>query len=222
MQVNRMEIEFWKQRWIDDQTGFHLDEVNPYLTDYWSALNLSPNSTVLVPMCGKSLDMRWLVAQKFKVLGVECSEKAVDEFFAEQNINQKVDSYNGYSRHSTDSYNLLLGDFFKLDKEMLSEVKAVYDRASLVALPEQMRQKYAELLVNELPDKVTMFLVTVDYNQSLMTGPPFSITDEEVQSLYSDHFEIKILHQKDVIEEQQRFKEKGLDYMIERVYKISR
>lgn len=217
-----MEIEFWQQRWLDDQTGFHLDQVNPYLADYWSALNLSSNSTVLVPMCGKSLDMRWLVAQKYKILGVECSEKAVEEFFAEQNIKQQVDSYKNYSRHRSDNYKLLLGDFFKLDKEMLSEVSAVYDRASLVALPEQMRKQYVELLVNELPDTVTMLLVTVDYKQSLMTGPPFSITDEEVQSLYSDHFKIEILHQKDVIEEQQRFKDRGLDYMIERVYKIGR
>ena len=217
-----MEIDFWKKRWLDNQTGFHLDQANPYLTDYWSALNLSPNSTVLVPMCGKSLDMRWLAEQKLKVLGVECSEKAVEEFFSEQNIKQKIDTHNNYARHSTDDYSLLLGDFFKLDKKILSEVNAVYDRASLVALPEQMREQYAKLLVNELPDTVTMLLVTVDFNQSLMSGPPFSITDEEVQALYSDHFDIKILHQKDVIEEQQRFKEKGLDYMIERVYKISR
>lgn len=217
-----MEIEFWKKRWLDNQTGFHLDQVNPYLADYWSALNLSPNSTVLVPMCGKSLDMRWLAAQNHKVLGVECSEKAVEEFFTEHNIKQQVDSYKHYSRHRKNNYNLLLGDFFKLDKEMLSDVAAVYDRASLVALPEQMRQQYAELLVNELPDTVTMLLVTVEYKQSLMTGPPFSITDEEVQSLYSHHFELEVLHQKDVIEEQQRFKEKGLDYMIERVYKITR
>lgn len=217
-----MEIEFWQQRWQDDQTGFHLDQVNPYLTQFWEKLNLEVGSTVLVPMCGKSLDMAWLVSKKHNILGIECSEKAIQEFFSEQNIQQEVASYGDYYQHSDDSYNLLHGDFFKLNNEILANVEAVYDRASLVALPDGMRKDYVDLLVNSLPDNVSILLVTIEYNQDLMSGPPFSVTDEEVQALYNPFFKVEILHQCDVINEQPRFKERGLDYMIERVYKISR
>lgn len=217
-----MELDFWQQRWKENQIGFHLDQINPYLTEYWPSLNLQSGTVVLVPMCGKSLDMTWLNHQEHSVLGVECSEKAVLAFFSEQNIQQNVQSVKSFSLHSKENYNLLLGDFFKLDKTLLSEVTAVYDRASLVAMPEKMRQDYVNLLVNMLPEKISILLVTLEYEQSKMSGPPFSVTDKETHDLYSKHFSIETLHQLDIIEDQPRFKQRGLDSMIERVYKITR
>lgn len=217
-----MEIEFWQQRWLDNQTGFHLDQINPYLKEYWSVLNLHKGTEVLVPMCGKSLDMTWLSHQGHNILGVECSEKAVKEFFNEQNLQHNIDSSEGFESFRNNNYRLLLGDFFKLDKSMLADVSAVYDRASLVALPEEMRRNYVHLLSQELPQTVSILLVTLEYDQEKMSGPPFSVSNAEVQSLYSNNFNIEILNEVDVITEQPRFKDRGLDYMIERVYKITR
>ena len=217
-----MEIEFWEQRWDEGSIGFHLSEVNPYLVEYWSRLKTAKDATVLVPMCGKSLDMMWFVSKGLNVLGVECSHKAIKAFSDEQKIDMEPKQHKTFVAHISPQLNMLEGDFFHLDRDDLGTVSAVYDRASLVALPEDMRKQYVELLADKLPDHVSILLVTIEYNQTLMSGPPFSVSNDEVERLYKPHFLVEKLHQQDVINEQPRFKQKGLDMMIERIFKISR
>ena len=72
-----MEEAFWQARWAQGQIGFHLQEVNPYLQQHWPSLSIAPGSQVLVPLCGKSLDMAWLAGQGLRVLGVELADRAV-------------------------------------------------------------------------------------------------------------------------------------------------
>ena len=218
----RMKIEFWEQRWDEGSIGFHLSEVNPYLTKYWSCLGIDNEAVVLVPMCGKSLDMIWLISQGYSVLGVECSEKAIKAFSNEQKLDLQANSYKNFTAHKGSQVSILEGDFFKLDKDSLSKLSAVYDRASLVALPELMRKQYVKLLAENLPLHVNMLLVTIEYNQALMSGPPFSVSNDEVERLYKPHFLVEKLYQEDIVNKQPRFKQKGLDMMIERVYRISR
>jgi thiopurine S-methyltransferase len=218
----RMKIEFWEQRWDEGSIGFHLLEVNPYLVKYWSQLNLAKGVTVLVPMCGKSLDMMWFVSQGLNVLGVECSQKAIKAFSNEQKLDLQPVQHKRFMAHNSPRLSMLEGDFFYLDKDDLCNVSAVYDRASLVALPEDMRRQYVELLAENLPEHVNILLVTIEYKQSLTSGPPFSVSKDEVERLYKPHFLVENLYQQDVINEQPRFKQKGLDFMIERVFKISR
>ena len=217
-----MKIKFWEQRWDEGSIGFHLAEVNPYLVKYWSQMNALKGATVLVPMCGKSLDLMWFVSQDFNVLGVECSKKAINEFSTEQNLNLQTKQGKHFVEHSNLSLTMLEGNFFHLDREDLSNVSLVYDRASLVALPEDMRRQYVELLAKNLPENVSILLVTIEYKQSLMSGPPFSVSSNEIEQLYKPHFLVEIIYEQDVINNQPRFKQRGLDSMIERVYKISR
>jgi len=217
-----MQIEFWEQRWDEGSIGFHLSEVNPYLLKFWPQLNTADDATVLVPMCGKSLDMMWFVSEGLNVLGVECSQKAIKAFSEEQKLDLEPAQHKSFVAHSSPQLSMLEGDFFHLDSDDLNNISAVYDRASLVALPEDMRKKYVSLLAENLPDHVSLLLVTIEYDQSLMSGPPFSVSSDEVERLYKPHFLVEKLHQKNVINEQPRFKQKGLDTMIERVYKISR
>ena len=217
-----MKIEFWEQRWDEGSIGFHLSEVNPYLVKYWPQVNAAKDATVLVPMCGKSLDMMWFVSQGLNVLGVECSEKAIRAFSDEQKLDLKSNKHKRFVAHISPGLSMLEGDFFHLDREDLSNVSVVYDRASLVALPAAMRKQYVDLLAKNLPDRVSILLVTIEYDQVLMSGPPFSLSSDEVERLYKPHFLVEKLHQQDVLNEQPRFKQKGLDMMIERVYKISR
>lgn len=217
-----MELDFWQQRWSDNQIGFHMPVVNPYLNEFWAALNVLPGSSVFVPLCGKSLDLVWFVSQHYSVLGIECSERAIWDFFAEQSIDVVREPYKSFTAFRGENLNLLHGDFFKLDKQALSSVAAVYDRASLVALPESMRSDYVHIMSSCLPEAVSILLVTLEYDQSRMAGPPFSVPDNEIHELYQPHFNIELLKQFDVLESQPRFRERGLDYMFERVYKISR
>ena len=217
-----MNIEFWEKRWNEGNIGFHLAEVNPYLSEYWSQLGIDDEAMVLVPMCGKSMDMIWLMSQGYSVLGVECSEKAIKAFSDEQNLNLQAELHKSFKSYKGSQINILEGDFFNLDSDTLSKLSAVYDRASLVALPKVMRKQYVQLLADNLPAHISILLVTVEYNQLLMSGPPFSLSNDEVERLYKPHFLIEKLYQHDVVNEQPRFKQRGLDVMIERVYRISR
>ncbi len=217
-----MQLGFWQQRWQENQIGFHLPEVNEYLIRHWKSLNIQPSASVLVPLCGKSVDMAWLASEKYHVLGVECSHKAIQAFFTEQGLQASSLAVENFIRHSGNNIDILEGDFFKLDQKILSTVSAVYDRASLVALPEEMRSAYVKLLTQYLPAHVSILLVTIEYQQSDMNGPPFSVSEEEVDELFSDSFTIDILQQRDMLDDQPRFRERGLSYMHEKVYKITR
>lgn len=76
-----MHEDFWRARWSRNEIGFHLPEVNPWLLRHWPRAS---RGRVLVPLCGKSLDMTWLAGQGLQILGVELMETAVQAFFAEQ------------------------------------------------------------------------------------------------------------------------------------------
>ena len=86
-----MDTDFWLERWQNNQTGFHQDEINSYLTRYWSGLGLTQGSRVLVPLCGKSLDMLWLAEQGHSVVGIELSRLAIEAFFHEMLRYGKID-----------------------------------------------------------------------------------------------------------------------------------
>jgi len=216
-----MEIEFWQQRWHLDQTGFHLPTVNPYLVSLFKKFNIVLPSQIFIPLCGKSLDISWLASHDYSVLGVECSEKAIREFFQEQNIEPEIKNISNFQSYHTKNIQLLQGDFFDLDQKILKDVSLVYDRASLIALPSDKRKKYVKLLNNILPDTAAILLITLDYDQNVMAGPPFSVNGAEVNQLYQDNYTIELLHEEDVIEGHQNFKQRGLEYLYERVYKIS-
>jgi len=217
-----MHIDFWKQRWENQQIGFHLDEVNPSLAQYWSEIADSEGQQVLVPLCGKSLDMIWLAAQGCQVMGVECSQQALQQFIDEQQLTVTLSQQDAFSVYQAGNIQLLQGDFFKLNKALLKSVSAVYDRASLIALPADMRKQYVELLQRTLPQAVSILLVTMDYDQALMQGPPFAVSHSEVQRLYQPSFDISLLDERNVIDESPRFRERGLHHLFERVYKITR
>lgn len=217
-----MHIDFWKQRWENQQIGFHLDQVNPNLAQYWNEIPVSQGQQVLVPLCGKSLDMVWLAAQGCHVMGVECSEQALQQFIDEQQLAVTTTQQDEFTLYHAGEIQLLQGDFFKLSDSLLQSVSAVYDRASLIALPAEMRTQYVELLQRNLPQSVSILLVTLDYDQALMQGPPFAVSHNEVEHLYQPSFDVCLLDERDVIDDSPRFRQSGLSHMFERVYKITR
>lgn len=217
-----MNIDFWQQRWQANQIGFHQTVESPYLDQYLSQFQLQSPANVFIPLCGKSLDINWFASHNFSVLGIECSEKAIKDFFKEQNIDADIKHSEAFSHYTSNNITLLQGDFFKLSKNDLKDINLVYDRASLVALPQEKRQQYVDLLINTLPNSAVIFLITLDYEQKIMSGPPFSVEPGEVEQLFSSSFKIEPLHKSDVLDTQLKFKERGLTYLTERVYKLTR
>lgn len=214
-----MEPNFWHQRWENNKIGFHLGQVNPYLVQYWPDLGLHAGSRIFVPLCGKSLDMLWLAEQGHDVIGVEISPIAVRAFFEDNQLNPEVTQQGAFEIWSVDQITILLGDYFELSPAQLGEVEAVYDRASLVALPQEMRPDYVDHL-NALCPSVPRLLITLDYDQACMGGPPFAVSNEEVQELYQDRSSLILLEDCDVLAANERFRQQGLDRLVEAVWRI--
>ncbi|WP_201573419.1 thiopurine S-methyltransferase [Psychrobacter sp. H8-1] len=191
-----MNPEFWQSRWGEGRIGFHKSEVNPLLLKYFTALQLKKGSRVLVPLSGKSIDMAWLAQQGYEVVGIELVESAVQAFFAEQNIsptihqhadNPAVKYYQGQLAEQT--ITLWVSDIFALTAEDIGNVDAVYDRAALIALLEDMRLRYSEQ-IRKMSGHAPQLLITLNYDQSKKDGPPFSVNSDQVQQYYGNHYQI--------------------------------
>ena len=193
-----MHPEFWHQRWADNQIGFHQETPTPLLLKHWPSLNVAPGAQVFVPLAGKSLDMAWFASQGYGVLGVELSRLAVEQFFAEHGLHPDIRETR-YGRHyAAGGIELIHGDAFALDAEALRDCAAVFDRAALIALPPQLRQRYATELYARLPSGCRGLLVTLEYPQGERAGPPFSVPQDEVISLYSRDWQVHLLERRPI------------------------
>lgn len=215
-----MQHEFWHQRWQQNQIGFHKQETNPFLQEYWPRLSVSPKSRVFVPLCGKSNDMLWLLAMGYQVIGVELSPLAVESFFSDNGLKPRERRQGDLLISEIDGLQIFCGDFFALQAADIGEIDAIYDRASLVALPPDMRIDYASKLATLLPSGVEILLIAFDYPQDEMQGPPFSVQSEEVNMLFSRWCKVELLASENVLEQELHFKERGLTRMAEHIYRL--
>jgi thiopurine S-methyltransferase len=217
----KMKKEFWLERWERAEIGFHQNEINPFLLRFWQALPNPAGGEVFVPLCGKSLDMVWLRQQGCSVLGVELSAIAVQDFFKENGLSPTHTAIGKFESYEAGGIRILCGDIFDLGPEDLTKVSAVYDRASLVALPPDMRERYARHLVDVLPPATQILLVTFDYPQAEMQGPPFAVSVKEVEVLYSKYAEIRLLAQEDALAKNPRFQQRGVSRMQESTFLLT-
>ncbi|MCS3808980.1 thiopurine S-methyltransferase [Xanthomonas sp. 4461] len=217
-----MDTDFWLQRWQDGQTGFHQDEVMPLLQKHWPALQLPHAARVLVPLCGKTLDMHWLAAQGHRVLGVEVSPLAVTQFFDDANLQPQRHSSGAGEHFVAGPIEIICGDAFALDAHVLADCMAVYDRAALVALPADLRQRYLQTTYARLPAMCRGLLITLDYPQTEKAGPPFAVDAAEVQSLFQAPWQVQQLERRDILDQEPRFRADGVTALSTAVYRLQR
>lgn len=215
-----MQTHFWKTRWHSGQIGFHQAQVHTELDENFDRFvkEIPHNATVLVPLCGKSLDLLYLKEQGLHVIGVELVEQAAIDFFTENKIAFEMQEKGPFQAYVSSDLEIWQGDFFALSKELLPGIDLIYDRAALIALPDAMRQNYVKKL-NELSRPgVRQLLITFDYDQSLREGPPFAISASYIEQAYSTDWIIEAISNQDVLPAQQRFARQGLTYLNEAVY----
>jgi thiopurine S-methyltransferase len=188
-----MEADFWLDHWRRNQIGFHQNTFNRHLVKHWRALGVRPGARIFVPLCGKSRDLIWLSEQGYSVVGCEISGIAVESFFSEAGLEPQQTTDGPFQRWSANSVEILLGDFFSLSRNCVGWFDAVYDRASLVALPQTMRPKYARTMTGLAPPDTPMLLITVEYPQHERHGPPFSVPESEVRDLFGGMADIELL-----------------------------
>lgn len=216
-----MDTQYWQERWEQNRIEFHQDVVSPHLQRFLPELKLAPDACVFLPLCGKSKDLAWLSAQGYRALGVEVSRLAVTAFFSEQGLPAQHESRGAFESWRSSAIEILCGDYFALTAQDLSEVATVYDRAALIALPAEQRRRYASHMQAALPAAARILLVTLDYPQAEMPGPPFSVASSEVEALYGERYTIRELYSEDALARKPSFKEKGLTSLIERVQLLS-
>jgi thiopurine S-methyltransferase len=221
-----MNPEFWLEKWDKNEIGFHLDAPHPWLLQIFSEVAISPNQTIFVPLCGKTHDIDFLLSQGLNVIGNELSELAVEQLFSRLGIQPiRQDWVNVGQVYRSDQLTVYVGDFFQLTAGVLlehnePEINWVYDRAALVALPTAMRPQYSQN-IQQLCGFAQMLLMTLDYPQEQMSGPPFSVSPEEVAAHYGSFYEINPLKQQDILDKEPRFKQRGLTEFNQRLFQLN-
>lgn len=216
-----MEHQFWHERWAKKEIGFHEGTVNQYLHDHWPELAGKGTDAVFVPLCGKAHDMWWLHDRGHPVIGVELSKIACKDFFEEAGEKARVHPGEPFTTFRHDGLQLWCGDFFQLAPHDLRHVRLVYDRAALIALPPNMRKRYVEHLTAIIPDGTRVLLITLDYATEIK-GPPFNVSNEEVQELYQDDYKIEHILTNTLAKDHPFTKRKGLEGATESVFRLTK
>jgi len=218
-----MEHTFWHNKWEINQVGFHLDYVHPLLKRNLELFQvngvLKNPGKIFIPLCGKTLDIEFLLSQGCEVTAVELSEIAVKEVFNQLKIVPVISSWLGGEVYQYENLTIFVGDYFSLTQKEIGSISFVYDRAALIALPEKMRLEYAQHMA-KITQYAPQLLITLDYDQNIAGGPPFAVSSQEVEALYGGIYPIQLLEEADIIEEEPRFKAKGLTSFFQRAYKL--
>ncbi|CAA6819346.1 MAG: Thiopurine S-methyltransferase (EC [uncultured Sulfurovum sp.] len=191
------ENNLWLERWENREIGFNQVTENAFMVKYFNHLNLRNENRVLVPLCGKTIDVSWLLAEGYGVTGIELSETAVIELFDDLGVVPNVSEVGELTLYRADKLHVFVGDIFKVSSEMLGSIDAIYDRAALVALTIGVRVEYTAHL-RELTNNAPQLLLCFEYDQSLMNRTPYSVEESEVKKHYEEHYELELLTREEI------------------------
>lgn len=207
-----MEQQFWHNAWAkSEKPGWQQDAANWALQQHWVA----DSASVFVPLCGRSPDLEWLHQQGHTVIGVELSESAVIRFFEERQLVFEKTMDNALSVYTAERYRLYVGDYFAVEPRHLENVTQVYDRAALIAMPPQMRPSYAGHLRKIMPAHAQLMVVLLEYDQQLMNGPPFSVSEAELQGYFAPDYDLHLLSRTPA-----DFARRGVDEATESAFRV--
>lgn len=216
-----MQPEFWHGRWRSGQIGFHQAAVDPHLQKHWPDLGPG-HRRVFVPLCGKSLDLLWLLERGHRVAGVELSALALESLCMEHGIPAKRRPLANFDVYEAPGLELYRGDFFKLGRDLLGPFSAAYDRAALTSWMPEMRARYVAGMSALTGPGTPTLLITLEYPQAQMAGPPFAVDCGEVERLYARDHAIEVLSRDDVLANEPRLRARGLTELKEVCYRLTR
>ncbi|XP_074468636.1 putative thiopurine S-methyltransferase isoform X2 [Sebastes fasciatus] len=220
-----MALGEWEERWQEDRTGFHQPDVHKMLeSNIDKVLSGRTGVRFFFPLCGKAVDMKWLADMGHSVVGVEISEKAIKQFFAENNMTyseEPVAAIPGAKVYKSSEGNISLYqcDLYNFSSAIEGQFGAIWDRGSLVAINPRDREKYAALIISLMAKDCRYLLATLLYNPELYKGPPFLVPDEQVNSLFGNSCDMEMLQPHDALGDRQRAW--GLDYLTENIHLLT-
>lgn len=220
---NDVDLDGWQKRWSERKIGFHQEEAHVFLEKYVDRiLNKKEKASVFMPLCGKSVDIKWLSDRGHCVVGVECSSMALEEFFQEQNVEYTIEpaeQVNGSIYKSKDGkIKIYCCDFFAFSKDNEGQFDSIWDRAAMVAINRSDRKKYTDLLKTLMKPDGRLALVTLEFDDTIHAGPPHNFPEDKVRDLYEDTCSVETVETLDGLKE--RHKDWGLTSMDEKFYLI--
>ena len=221
-ELARADAENWLARWREGRINFHQDAPSPMLVEFWNAIGAPAGARVFVPLAGKTVDMPWLAERGHRVFGVELVPLAVEQFFAEQGLQRAVTQTPIGALSTSGPIDLLCGDVFALQASDLAGCEAVFDRAALIALPPELRERYVREVYTLLPSGCGGLLVTLAFPQEQKPGPPFSVPEREVRALFERDWTVELLARRDMLAKNPSFVEAGVTSMDVVVYRLQR
>jgi thiopurine S-methyltransferase len=217
-----LQPEFWHERWRAGQIGFHQAAVDRHLIRNWPDLGIPRHGRIFVPLCGKSLDLLWLCQRGHSVVGVELSAVALESFCMEHGIPAKRRTITGFDVYEAANLQLYCGDFFALTAQELGSLSAVYDRAALISWKPELQAAYVAHIVALTNPGTQTLLITLEYPQAQMKGPPFSVSPDDVNRWYARDHSIRELSRQDILAEEPRFRSRGVTELHEVSYRLTR
>jgi thiopurine S-methyltransferase len=205
--------EDWLGRWQQGRTGWHEDDGNASLKTHW--IDLPADSSVLVPLCGKSRDLVWLESRKLKVAGIELSPLAVAAFFAENHLSYEESAENDFRvyRSTERQITVYCGDYFSFVHEPFD---ALYDRGALIALPASQRSTYVRHTESLLKPGAKRLVITLEYDQAVVDGPPYAVPVAELTGYWPGLVQVSA---EDALNTcPPKFLEAGLEKVIEKTW----
>ena len=216
-----MEEAFWHDRWESGRIGFHREQVNPHLVRWWPESPMAKSRRVLVPLCGKSVDLHWL-AHRHQVVGVDLSPIAIAQYWQEADLTPELSETHGFARSDHGQLTLLCGDFTGLQNEDCGSFDGFYDRAAIIALPPDLRLQYVDTLKRVVAPGGRGLMVTVEYPQADIEGPPFSVPPSRVAALFEPDFQVELWDSEDILAGSRNLVDRGVTALKEHVFHLSR
>lgn len=217
-----MDVSYWKKRWLDGQTGWHENEVHPLLIKYYDFLSLSLKKHFFFPLCGKTLDLDWILSKNHTTTGVEASEIAIKEVENRLKVSFKKAAYQNFTKHTFGNLTLMQGNYFDLDTTLIDPIDVVFDRGAFVAIHPNQRKKYIEMYNKLLTHESIILLVAYQYNENASTNPPYSLSELQIRALMEPDFDIEICESEEILDIDPKFKERGINVFARNVYKIQK
>lgn len=215
-----MEPDFWRARWAKNEIGFHQAGATPALVRHFAQLGPAPQR-VLVPLSGKTKDLRFLAEKGHHPIGVELVEDAVRAYYSEEQIVPTRAEANSYVRYDGGGVTTYAADFFALDWAAVGPIDAIFDRAAMVALPLALRARYVEQLLSLLRPGGRSLIVTFDHDMP-SEGPPFPISVADLSKTYQPHGQVQLLETVDALDDNPRFRERGATRLSESLVLFTR
>lgn len=208
---HKMTVGMWKECWNTPNVEFHNPQLNELFVKYHQRMLTRPGMRIFVPLCGKAVEMKWLVDHGHKVVGLEAAPVPCKAFFEENGIPYNVKEMKGIHGEKYESldHNIVIYscDFFLFTADICGEFDGIWDSGGLNSMDVEDREAYIRRIRTLMGKGCVNLTEFVNFDKS-MVDITWSMTKEELQKVFGEGFIVEDLNE---MAAPQRLKRQGCD-----------